>query len=109
MFFVSVQCGLTRVGNYNLCAHHLGCQQCRGCGRRLEEHLFTDDSSGRICNACHRSRVGWMQTGRGFPRRSSVNGTFITEEIPIPETVSDPLAYIAREKETLAQSLRNAL
>ena len=50
-----------------------------------------------------------MQTGRGFPRRSSVNRTFITEEIPILETVSDPLAYIASEKATLAQSLRNAL
>src|SRR2546425_2465823 len=81
-------------------------QQCRQCGRRLQDKLYKDDPNGRVCNACHKRRTLWQQSGRGA---TSVNNTFITEVIPIPAIVPDPLAYIREIKSTLADSLRNIL
>src|SRR3989442_9832998 len=105
-FSVTGQCKLPAAGNTTLCATHLAYQQCRQCGLRLRDGLFHEDTKHRICNACHHRRVKWHQSGRGI---TSVNNTFITEEIPIPPSVPDPLAYLESIKSTLADSLRNSL
>ncbi len=105
-FCVAGQCQLPAVGNTTLCSTHLSYQQCRQCGLRLRDGLFQNDCNRRICNACHGRRVRWAQKGRGI---SSVNNTFISEDIPLPPSVPDPLAYIQSVMSTLAQTLRSAL
>jgi hypothetical protein len=105
-FSIVGQCGLPAAGNTTLCTEHLSQRQCRQCGRRLQEKLFKNPSKGRLCNACHHRRIYWRQSGRGI---SSVNHTFITEQIPISSSVPDPLVYIQSIKSTLTDSLRTAL
>src|SRR6267154_1427757 len=81
-------------------------RQCYRCGRRLRDGLFADDSTHMLCNACHLRRMNFSQYGRGV---SSVNHTFITEDVPIATEIPDPLAYIQTIKYSLADTLRRAL
>src|SRR5437867_10815313 len=90
---------------------HKDMRECSECHRRLHNHSFTNDTDGRLCNACHNKRTKREQSGRGISSSasSSVNHTFVTEELPIPSSVSDPFAFIPSIKSTIADSLRNAL
>src|SRR6267154_202814 len=106
VLYVVGQCGLPVVGNTSLCLVHLAQRQCRQCGRRLPEHLFKNPTNGHICNACHNRRTRWVQSGRGI---SSVNHTFITDDIYVPDDTSDPFHYIESIKSSLADSLKNSL
>src|SRR6267154_2863798 len=81
-------------------------RQCYRCRRRLRDGLFADDSTHMLCNACHLRRMNFSQHGRGV---SSVNHTFIIEDVPIATEIPDPLAYIQAIKYTLADTLRRAL
>src|SRR6267154_1108993 len=94
------------VGSSTLCQTHNAMRQCFRCGRRLRDGLFADDSTHMLCNACYLRQTNFSQYGRGA---SSVNHTFITEDIPIATEVPDPLAYIQVIKSTLADALRRAL
>src|SRR5437867_10516479 len=87
---------------------HKDMRECSECHRRLQNHSFTDDTDGRLCNACHNKRTKRVQSGRGMTS-SSVNHTFVTEDIAIPSSVPDPFAFIPSIKSTIADSLRNAL
>src|SRR5437867_10519221 len=86
VFFVSGQCGLPVVGTNSLCKMHKDMRECSECHRRLQNHSFTADTDGRLCNACHNKRTKRGQSGRGIAS-SSVNHTFVTEELPIPSSV----------------------
>src|SRR3989441_10662215 len=85
-------------------------RECSECHSRLQNHSFTNDTDGRLCNACHNKRTKREQSGRGISSSSSsVNHTFVTEELPIPSSVPDPFAFIPSIKSTIADSLRNTL
>src|SRR5437867_1059141 len=91
---------------------HKDMRECSECHRRLQNHSFTNDTDGRLCNACHNKRTKRGQSGRGISSSSSsssVNHTFVTEELPIPSSIPDPFAFIPSIKSTIADSLRNAL
>ena len=107
--FVLGQCGLPVVGTNSLCKMHKDMRECSECHRRLQNHSFTNDTDGRLCNACHNKRTKREQSGRGISSSASVNHTFVTEELPIPSSVPDPFAFIPSIKSTIADSLRNAL
>src|SRR2546425_1085755 len=80
--------------------------ECMKCHRHLRPGLFHKFFDGSLCNACLNRKTKREQNGRGV---SSVNHTFITDDIQIPPSVPDPFAYIQAEKAALAQSLRSAL
>src|SRR3989441_12253029 len=103
--FVLGQCGLPVVGTNSLCKMHKDMRECSECHRRLQDHSFTNDTDGRLCNACHNKRTKRVQSGRGISSSSSVNHTFVTEEIPIPSSVPDPFAFIPSIKSIIADSL----
>src|SRR3989442_1680202 len=98
-------------GKTRFCKVHDEQRRCRRCNRRLGEHLYDNPTDGRLCNACFRSHAKWVQSGRvqSGRGRSSVNHTFITDDINIPDNVPDPLTFIRSEVSSLADSLREAL
>ena len=77
-------------------------QRCPLCHRHLREGLYADDPRGIICNSCLRKE----QVGRG---KTSVNRTFVTDELNIPSDVIDPTAFIRQQEMAIGDSLRSAL
>ena len=82
--------------------------KCRCCNRRLREGLFVHNSI--VCNACIRKKekVGEMRQ-RGGGLRTSVNHSFITQDIPGSENATDPLAFLRSNAAEISSILRDAL
>src|SRR6188508_2878965 len=98
------QCHLPVV-NSIYCIKCLSQKKCPDCRRYLQDGLYSDDCNKIICNSCLRK----IQAGRGRSSKTSVNRTFVTEELNVPTDIIDPASFIRQQESAIGDSLRTAL
>ena len=88
------------------CKLHARQKKCYMCHRRLQDGLFEDNVS--VCNACIRKKekIGGMRQRGGGRLHSSVNNSFIVQDIPADIILVDPHAFLISNAGEIGAILR---
>ena len=97
------------IANGALCTLHVKQQKCKCCHRHLRDGLFTPGSIE--CNVCVRKKPvaqDMIQRGKGR-MATSVNNTFITQDIDGNENDVDALLFIRVQTSNIRDMLYDGL